>query len=56
MAIPSVPPQMPVLVLPHQEAGKEEYIESRRFSPTLIGVLVVVVIILAIVVGFALLR
>ncbi len=56
MAIPSVPPQMPVLVLPHQEAGREEFIKSRRYDPTLIGILAVIVVVIAIVVVFAIIR
>ena len=42
MSISSIPSQTPVLVLPHQEAGKKEFAESRRFNPSLVGLFAII--------------
>jgi len=50
------PSQVPVVVLPHQAEGKEEFVTSRRFSPTFIGVLAAVVMVSVALVGVAIMN
>jgi hypothetical protein len=51
MLAPSGPPQVPATILPHEEDGKEEFVQSRRFDATLSGVLATIALFCATFVG-----